>query len=109
VKRMGNPRWWPRNGRLMAKILITTSQVNLCYLLHISNKEDIERNKIRSSCMDCLEYSGLYENFTFRTVLFVNYRTMITFCSYNTYEKWLHYCLSMCVISVPAGTPLISR
>ena len=36
---MWNPRWWARNGcdgRLMAKILITTIQVNLCCLLHVS-------------------------------------------------------------------------
>ena len=35
-KKMRNPRWWLRNGydgRLMAKILITTFQVNLCCLL----------------------------------------------------------------------------
>ena len=32
VKKMGNPRWRPRNGcdgRLMVEILITTIQVNL--------------------------------------------------------------------------------
>jgi len=38
-KKIWNPRWRPRNGcdgRLMAKILITTIQVNLCCLLHVS-------------------------------------------------------------------------
>jgi len=39
VKKMWNPRWWPRNGcdgRLMTKFLITTIQVNFCCLLHVS-------------------------------------------------------------------------
>ena len=39
MKKMWNPRWRPRNGcdgRLMAKILITTIQVNLCCLLQVS-------------------------------------------------------------------------
>jgi len=41
VKKMWNPRWRPRNGcdgRLMAKYLIKTIQVNLCCLLHVSLK-----------------------------------------------------------------------
>jgi len=38
-KKMWNQRWWPRNGcdnSSMAKILITTMQVNLCVLLQVS-------------------------------------------------------------------------
>ena len=38
-KKMWNPKWQPRNGcdgRLKAKILITSIQVNLCCLLHVS-------------------------------------------------------------------------
>jgi len=38
-KKMWNPRWWPRNGcdgRLMAKFLTKTIQVNLCCLLPVS-------------------------------------------------------------------------
>jgi len=38
-RKMWNPRWWPRNcydGMLMTKFLITTIQVNLCCLLHVS-------------------------------------------------------------------------
>ena len=37
VKKMWNPRWQPRNGcdgRLIAKILIMTIQVNLCTIWH---------------------------------------------------------------------------
>jgi len=39
VKKIWNPKWWPRNGcdnRLKAKNLIMTIQVNLCRLIHIS-------------------------------------------------------------------------
>jgi len=38
-KKIWNPKWLPRNGcdgRLKAKILITTIQVNSCCLLHVS-------------------------------------------------------------------------
>ena len=38
-KKMWSPKWQPRNGcggRLKAKNLITTIQVNLCCLLHVS-------------------------------------------------------------------------